>query len=95
MAFGEGIAGVCADIEEHHGPIWAWVSFIGIFGGAILTGLLIGWVSSEHIDWTVGREFPNQPPCSEPHVCDTFHGYLVHDIRTFLKLGAAPLKEGK
>lgn len=81
MSFGDGIAGICASVEERHGAAWAWVTFIGILGGILLTGVLFAFVVNEYVEWDVGRQYPNQTPCSEPHVCDTFHSFVLHDIK--------------
>jgi hypothetical protein len=80
MSFGDGIAGLCRRVEETHGTFAAWCTLVGFFGGTILLGLSIGWVTCEHVEWTVGREYPNQAPCNQAHVCDTFHGFLAYEI---------------
>ena len=81
MSFGDGIAYFCAHIEERHGKMWASLAFVGIIGGALFIGMLFGYLITAEGRWDADRMYPNQLPCSESHVCDTFHGYVAHDLK--------------
>jgi hypothetical protein len=85
MLFGDGLASLCAEVEEKYGAFAAWVTFFGLIGSAIGIGLLTTWLSCAHAEWTVGRKYPNQTPCNQPHVCDTFHGFLVYEAQDFFR----------
>ena len=53
-------------------------SFV-VIGFMIILPLLI----CEHICWVVDMQFPEQSPCNQPNVCDTFHQDLKHDALDF------------
>jgi hypothetical protein len=50
MSFGEGIASMVQRVEEKHGSFAAWCAFISILGSALLTGVLVACLATEHTD---------------------------------------------
>jgi len=81
MSFGDGIASVCELVARKYGAFAGFCTFIAIVGGAITCGILVGQLDIEYTKWSVERQHPDQPPCSEPYVCDTFHNYVMHDLK--------------